>query len=239
MQSSRAVPQPAGDWILLTFAAAFAVVFLLPPFTPFAFAPDPQLRWGDVLDFATPVVMLPMYWLVLSHRRVAPVRWEMVIFLVLGAIWIEGQGVHLAANAIGHHPAPGAAHSVTELFDEKVGHLLWHGAALALAVLIVVRGIEAVSGRARSTRLTVGLAALVYGFAFFLIAVEGATAILVAAGSIVIVALALRDGPRALLHRPTAAFFGGSHTLTLVLLGAWFVYWGGRLPEFSSLGLIK
>lgn len=85
----------------------------------------------------------------------------------------------------------------------------------------------------------VAVAAAVYGFAFFLIAVEGATGILAAAGSIVILAVALRHGLAAFRRNPTATVIGAGHALTLVLLGVWFVYWGGSLPEFSSLGLIK
>ena len=227
------------DGMPLLFAVAFALVFLTPPFTPYTFPADSLLRWGDVLDLLTPVVMLPMYWLVLTHRRSPPPRWEIAVFLVLGAIWIEGQGIHLAANSIGHQPSGGPARALTELYDEKLGHLLWHGAALALAALVVVRRAGGPAFAGSRDRLLGGVAALVYGFAFFLIAVEGATGILSAAGGLVVVGLALRCGPRPLLKEPAITLFGAGHALSLVLLGTWFVYWGGRLPEFSSLGLIK
>ena len=215
-------------------------MFLAPPFTPGAFPADGLLRWGDVIDFATPVVMLPIYWIVLSHRRGALPRWEVFVFLVLGAIWIEGQAIHLAANSIGHQPATGTGRELTELYDEKIGHLLWHGAALALAGLVVIRRLaNAAETTATSPRLLGLASAAVFGFALFLVTVEGATAILAAGAGLVVVALAVRRGLGAMLRDPIVTVFGAGHALMLVLLGTWFVYWGGRLPEFSALGLIK
>lgn len=234
-------PKASGAGLLASgFAAAFVLVFLVPPFTPFAFSPDPDLRWGDVLDFATPVVMLPAYWLLLRHGRPALPRWESIVFLALAAVWVEGQGVHLAANAIGHHVSSGPGAGLTSLFDEKVGHLLWHSAALAIPLLVVLRSIPGAEPvAAASDKVSGVVAGIVYGFGFFLIAVEGTTAILAAAGGLVIAAVAWRRGAAALLARPTAAVFGVGYPVMLILLGVWFAYWGGRLPEFSSLGLIK
>lgn len=228
------------NWPAPLFALAFLAVFLAPPFTPGAFPPYPLLRWGDVIDLATPIVMLPAYWVVLSHRRPAVPPWEVVVFLVLGAIWIEGQAIHLAANSIGHQPATGTGRELTEFYDEKLGHLLWHGAALALAAFVVIRRLEHAAETAASHPRLVGLAsAAVFGFALFLVTVEGATAILVAGGGLVVVALAARRGPAVMFRDPIVTLFGAGHALMLVLLGTWFVYWGGRLPEFSSLGLIR
>lgn len=222
------------------FALAFTAVFLTPPFTPAAFPADHLLRWGDVIDFATPIVMLPIYWLVLSYGRGALPRWELVAFLVLGAIWVEGQAVHLAANSIGHQPATGTGHQLTELYDEKIGHLLWHGAALALATLVVSRRLSVPPDTAPASARLVGLtSAAVFGFALFLVTVEGATAILAAGAGLVVVALAVRRGLGTMLRDPIVTLFGAGHALMLVLLGTWFAYWGGRLPEFSSLGLIR
>src|SRR5206468_2699158 len=57
------------------------------------------------------------------------------------AAWVEGHGIHLAANAIGHllKDQPGPAQDLTEFWDERFGHYLWHSAALGLTALVLVR----------------------------------------------------------------------------------------------------
>ena len=42
-----------------------------------------------------------------------------------------------------------------------------------------------------------------------------------------------------LLGSPVVALFVLGYVLTLALFAIWFVYWGGRLPQFSDLGWIK
>ena len=216
------------------------VVFLAPPFTPWQFAPYPLLRWGDVLDLATPLVMLPMYWLLLSHGRRRLGAWEMAAFLVLGAIWIEGQSIHLAANAIGHLVERDAAGDLTEFLDERLGHYMWHGAAVALAGLVALRGLDPGTPRVAGGGRALGLvAAAIYGLAMFLISVEGGTAVLALAGGAVVTGIAARRGLQVMLSHPKSTLFGVGYPAMALLLGIWFVYWGGRLPEFSSIGLIK
>ena len=216
------------------------VVFLAPPFTPWQFAPYPLLRWGDILDLATPLVMLPMYWLLLSHGRRRLGAWEMAAFLVLGAIWIEGQSIHLAANAIGHLVERDAAGDLTEFLDERLGHDMWHGAAVALAGLVALRGLDPGTPRVAGGGRALGLvAAAIYGLAMFLISVEGGTAVLALAGGAVVTGIAARRGLQVMLSHPKSTLFGVGYPVMALLLGIWFVYWGGRLPEFSSIGLIK
>ncbi len=227
--------------LALAFAVVFLVVFLAPPFTPYSLpGTDGLARWGDALDMLTPLVMLPAYWLVLAHARPSVPRWQTLTFLVLGALWIEGQSIHLAANSIGHLLTGGRADQLTSFYDEKLGHLMWHGAALALSAMLVFVGLRAWPASPRRGAQLLGvLAGIVYGFGFFLIAVEGTTSILAAAGAAVVTAIAWHRGRRALLERPLAAVFGVGYPVLLVLLAVWFAYWGGSLPEFSSLGLIK
>lgn len=219
----------------LAFALLFTAVFLAPPYTPWTFGPFPLMRWGDVIDLLTPVVMLPAYWFLLALRS-PPSRARTAAFLVLAAIWVEGQGVHLAANSIGHLVESGEGGRLANFYDEHLGHLLWHGAALALSLLAVLDAAPAAAPAERRLALA---AAAVYGFAFFLIAVEGATSVLAVAGGLLVTGVVLRRGLRDMLGRPAAVLFGAGYPVMLVLLATWFVYWGGRLPEFSQLGLIK
>ena len=229
----------AGGWLSLGFAAGFLAVFLAPPLAPYAFGPYPLMRWGDAIDMLTPLIALPLYWLVVNHGRPALPRWQVLAFLVVAAIWVEGQAMHLAANSIGHLVETGRAGTLAAFYDERLTHILWHGAALALSALATAGALERPPAASRGARALGVAAAAVYGFAFFLIAVEGATAVLAAAGGLLVTGLALRHGPRALLSRPTLAVFGAGYPVMLALLGIWFAYWGGSLPEFSALGIIK
>jgi hypothetical protein len=225
--------------LALTFAVAFIVLFLAPPFLPYRFPFYGLINWADVVDLATPLVLVPLYWLLLAEF--APPRsvaWT-IVFLVFAAAWVEGHGIHLAANAIGHllkdHPGP--AHDLTEFWDERFGHWLWHSAALGLSALVLVAAARGpgVSGGPR----WMGIAgAAVYGFALFLIGDEGGTAqLMISFGAAFVVASwSIR---RRVLASPVLTMLAGGYALMVVLFAIWFVYWGGRLPQFSDLGWIK
>ena len=226
--------------LALLFAVAFIALFLAPPLLPYTFTPYPLVHWADVVDLLTPLVLIPLYWLLFAPST-APTtaRWAMA-FLVLAAIWVEGHGIHLVANAIGHldRTQASAAHDLTEFADENFSHYLWHGAALALSALVLFR-------HWRWPGQTAGpwwpgiVAAAVYGFAIFLIGDEGGTASMVIAFAAAVTFAAIRIGRRRLLSSPVLAMFGLGYPFALALFAIWFVYWGGRLPQFSEIGLIK
>ena len=74
---------------------------------------------------------------------------ELLVFLVIAIVWVEGQAIHLATNAIGDVFSPGPARDAfyaTEAgdldhwFDEGLGHWLWHLAWAALSILMLVAG---------------------------------------------------------------------------------------------------
>ena len=76
-------------------------------------------------------------------------RGELLVFLVIAIVWVEGQAIHLATNAIGDVFSPGAdrgafyateAGDLDHWFDEGLGHWLWHLAWAALSVLMLVAG---------------------------------------------------------------------------------------------------
>lgn len=49
--------------LTLIFAILFAVFIIAPAFLNGQFAPYPLLKSGDVLDLLTPLVLIPLYWL--------------------------------------------------------------------------------------------------------------------------------------------------------------------------------
>jgi hypothetical protein len=226
--------------LAMLFAIAFIVLFLAPPLLPYTFPPYPLIHWADVVDLLTPLVLIPLYWLLFASARVpATVLWTLA-FLVLAAAWVEGHGIHLAANAIGHlnQSQPGAARDLTEFWDEKFSHYLWHAAALALSGLVIGRHVRAPDPAGGPWWPGI-VAAVVYGFAIFLIGDEGGTPPLVVPFAAAVTVAAVRIGRRRLLASPVLAMFGLGYPVALALFAIWLVYWGGTLPQFSEIGLIK
>src|SRR4029079_18459423 len=75
-------------------------------------------------------------------------RREQLVFLVIAILWVEGQAIHLATNAIGDvfHPVPARgtfyateAGCLDHWFDEGLGHWLWHLAWATLSIMILWR----------------------------------------------------------------------------------------------------
>jgi hypothetical protein len=159
---------------------------------------------------------------------------------VLAAAWVEGHGIHLIANAIGHlnQAQAGPARDLTEFADEKFSHYLWHAATLGLSALVLVRHVRW-PDQGGDPRWPGIVAAAVYGFAIFLIGDEGGTAPLVVPFAAAVTFAAIRIGRRRLQASPVLAMFGFGYPIALGLFVVWFVYWGGRLPQFSEIGLIK
>jgi hypothetical protein len=122
----------------LVFAVTFAIFALTPAFLNSQFAPYPLTKVGDWFDLLTPLVMLPLYWLLLQGgwQATAAPRFTL-LFLLLAAVWAQAQGMHLAANAIGHllSEGDGDVYTLTHFFDEVLSHYLWHGAVMGLAAL--------------------------------------------------------------------------------------------------------
>ncbi len=226
--------------LAILFAVAFIVLFLAPPLLPYTFAPYPLIHWADVVDLLTPLVLIPLYWLLFAPATApSSTRWT-VAFLVLAAAWVEGHGIHLVANAISHlnQAQPGPAHDLTKFADETFSHYLWHAAALALSALVLVRRWRW-PGPAGGPWWPGIVAAAVYGFAIFLIGDEGGTPPLVIPFAAAVTLIAILIGRRRLLASPVLAMFGLGYPVALALFAIWFVYWGGRLPQFSEIGLIK
>ncbi len=89
--------------LTLIFAILFAVFIIAPAFNSDRFAPYALMKNGDVLDLLTPLVLIPLYWLLFQiHPSRSPSQKEMLIFLIFAALWVQGQGMHLVANSIGH-----------------------------------------------------------------------------------------------------------------------------------------
>ncbi len=222
---------------LLVFAIAFTVLIAGPAFLGGAFGPYPLMKWGDVLDILTPLILLPLYWgLLRSTSEAPPSPREMGAFVLLAALWVEGQGMHLAANSIGHIVQGGDAGQLTHFYDEVLSHYLWHLGVIGLASLIFYRHWRTRWSGAFSWGAIIP-AGIIHGFTLFLIFIEAVTIPLGLPFLTILMLIILIWGRTRLGEQAVTTFFFITSLIALVFIIGWGVYWGG-FPEFSAVGLI-
>jgi hypothetical protein len=234
--------------LTLAFAILSLIFIILLIVLRVPFPPYPLVSYQDVFDILTPLVLIPMYWLLFTSSGSEPPSLpEGIAFMVLAAVWVEGQGMHLSANSI-DNLAEALARShvldilqtdvyrLTYFFDERLGHILWHIGTLGLIAVLIYREWRRPAGVATTWWATI-LAGILYGFTYFCIFIEGQTVALGLPASIAVVAFALIAGRQHLAQRPVLAFFFASCLLALVLFIGWGLYWRG-FPQFSDVGLI-
>jgi hypothetical protein len=226
--------------LILVFAIAFAFFILAPAFLGRPLPAYPLMHWADVLDILTPLILIPLYWLLFTDSgRRARSRGLVITFLVLAALWTEGQGMHLSANSISNLLGGGSTdvHGLVHFYDEVLSHYMWHIAIVGLSVVLLVgRG----EGGAAAVPARWGIvipSAILYGFTFFAAVDEGTTIPFgLPAAVLIVLGLWLRRRRELRSDNLTAFFFYG-YVIALLLLAGWFAYWGG-FPEFSETGFI-
>jgi hypothetical protein len=218
----------------------------VPPYLKASVGPPEAFTLQEAVDLFTPLVVIPLAWLVFDLTGGLGRR-GLVAFLVVAALWVEGQGIHLAANAIGD----AFSHDAAEVFyqtvpgdldlwlDETLSHWMWHAAWVALAILLLAAATRGTVGRPDHTSVTAVVAGLVHGATFFLVSVEGVTALLGIPASILILAWCLLAGRRGLLRQPVVTFFLVSAVVTLLGYSVWGALNDWTLPEFSKVGLFS
>jgi hypothetical protein len=226
---------------ILLFAILFAVFIMTPAFLSGQFGGYPLLKNGDILDLFTPLVLIPLYWLLFDfdpgHR---PTWVETIGFLALAGLWVEGQGIHLAGNAIGHLLQDSNEADLATLvyfLDEVLSHYMWHAAIIGLSALLVLRGWRRPFSGERSGLGFEIAAGLIHGFNIFTASVEGATTPLVLPYTLLVVVMGLAFGRSQFRQQPLLAFFWIAFLTAGILFLGWGLYWGG-FPEFSQVGLI-
>lgn len=225
--------------LILIFTVAFAILIMTPAFLSQQFSPYLLMKTGDVIDILTPLILIPLYWLLFRLGSKAPTTAETVAFLVFTALWVEGQGMHLGANSIGHLIGQfegSDAQLLTHFYDEILSHYLWHLGLVALTGLIIWRQMRDPLATALASVRAEVIAAVIYGIVYFIIVIEAGTVPLgLPVALIFALAGLLRRGD--LRRQPITLFFAAAHALALILFVIWFVRFGG-FPQFSELGLI-
>lgn len=225
--------------VVLAFALAFSAFIIMPALLGKPFPPNPLLHWADILDLFTPLVIIPLYWLLFRDTtRGASGTTSNIAFLVLASLWVEGQGMHLSANSISNLLGAGSTtiHDLVYFYDEALSHYLWHFATIGLSVLLLSL-IKISSNSATVHWPLIGPSAVLYGFTFFLAVNEGGTVPLgLPAAALIALWIAFSRRHLTRTHNLVAFFVVGYGVAVALFLG-WYVYWGG-FPEFSEVGLI-
>jgi hypothetical protein len=226
---------------ILIFAIAFAVFVLCPPFLGINFGPYPLMKVADIFDLFTPLILIPLYWLLFRlGKTYQPTFKENLAFVILMVFWVLGQGIHLTGNSISHlteNMTGTGVFELTNFYDEKLGHYLWHFGVIGLSALLIYR-----QWRYSFTKGTIGkgviiAAGIIYGFTFFAMVIEGATAPLGITFAILALAFILVWGRKNLAPNPLLILFLVGYGLSLILFTAWGI-WQQGLPEFTKAGLI-
>ena len=227
--------------LTLIFAILFAVFIIAPAFLSDRFAPHPLMKNGDVLDLLTPLVLIPLYWLLFQiHPCRPPHQKEIFVFLIFAVLWVQGQAMHLVANSIGHLAKPytgSGLEQLTYFYDEILSHYIWHFGLMGLSALLIYRQWQNPFLKQCSSLKFEVTAGIIHGFNYFIDIVESATTVIGIPFAVGVVLFSLIWGRRHLRQQPILAFFLVSYSISCLFCLGWGIYWGG-LPEFSKVGII-
>lgn len=231
---------------LLAYAVALAIFLLVPPGLGQTVGPPVAFTRQEAADLFTPLVVLLLAWLVLDSSGSLGRR-SVVMFLAIAVVWVEGHGIHLAANAVGDAVPRGAAREayyatvpgdLDHWLDEVLSHWLWHVAYVALAVLMLWHGRDGTPVHRRAAWVTAALAGFVYGVVFFIVTVEGGTAPLGIPASLGFLAWGALEAWRGPRDRAIVTFFLVAAVATLAGYADWAWINHGNLPGFYDVGLL-
>ena len=180
-----------------------------------------ETRLADWIDLATPLAVLVPLAVVLARVQ-PPAQWWW-LFGIGAIVYVEGHGIHLSANSISNVD-PGPATELVHLWDEVIGHYIWYGGFVVVAIAMI--------GALRAAELRLGwvglLAGLVVGSTWATNGLEGGTALF----SLVLALAALVYGWRFQQGIGQAVLASGMSAV-VILLGYGLIH--GGFPQPSSL----
>jgi hypothetical protein len=226
----------------LIFSIAFAVFVLGPPFLGYQFAPYPLLHVADVFDIFTPLVLLPLYWLMFRGSGDNASLKENLVFMVFAGFWVLGQGMHLSANSINNLLKPegltsGDIFNLVYFYDETLSHYLWHFGIIGLSALLIYKDWHEPTAIQKTRAGGNTIAGIIYGFVFFAMVVEGATVPMgLTFSALAIIFITLWSRTKLNRLSLTQMFLVG-YSLALVLFIIWGV-WHQGFPGFFDSGIV-
>lgn len=221
----------------LLFAILFALLIISPGLLSSQYGPYPLIKLGDVVDVFTPLILLPFYWLMLQlEPQRLPKQAAMVAFAVLAGAWASGQGMHLAANSIGHLLDQSMGPDINELtyfYDETLSHIIWHLSIIGLSALLMYRQWKNPFYEPAAGRLMVVVAGILYGLTYFIAIIEGGTYVFGVPFALLATLLTVIWARDRLDKTPVISFFFTGYLIATMLFMIWGIMWQG-FPEFSD-----
>jgi hypothetical protein len=206
---------------LLAFAAAVFAFHHLPTLAGDA---------GEWIDLVTPVAVIGAAAATLIALG-APST-ALAVALPAALLYVDGHGIHLAANSIAAEPLTGEAERVADFWDERFSHVEWHIGWIGLLASFCFAERAAIDDRSlRLERRVRFAAALMLGFTFFTNTVEGGTWWLELAAAALFAGWAVRERRQLLVTCAASLAVGAA------LIAVWAV-WQRGVPQFSEAGLI-
>jgi hypothetical protein len=202
---------------LLAFAASVFV---------FHHVPTAAGDAGDWVDLATPFAVVGAAAAVLA--ALGPPPSALAVAFLSALLYVDGHGIHLAANSIAGESPSGEAEEAAHFWDERFGHIEWH---LGWIGLIAAFCVAARAGHPPIRARVWAATALLLGVTLFTSTVEGGTWWLALAAAAAFAVWALRN------RRPLIVACAAAFAVAAVLIGVWAI-WQGGVPQFSEAGLI-
>ena len=231
--------------LTLVFAILSLTFFLLLVFLRIPSPLYPLMSIQDTLDNLTPLVLIPIYWLM--YKGIVKEKSRLgseIFFMVMAGFWVMGQGMHLSANSINNligylardkiidvHSTD--LYTLTYFYDEYLSHYLWHIGVIGLAILLVYESWRQPAHEKTDWRLVIP-AAILYSFTCFCFFLEGNTIVLGMPFVTIITMLVLFWGRSKLKEQPVLAFFFATCAIAFVGLVVWRLYWGEFLPFMKA-----
>ena len=235
---------------LFAYSCCYAFFHIIPSFLNYEI--QNLFMIADLVDLCTPFIMVFLVYKIYRSLRQThlerfntPVQTHVILILILGSItFVEGHGMHLAANAIARHLTPNSNPSLFALdyfFDEILSHIFWDSGIILISVGIILMGINlAKTYTLRPRSISILFASILYGFTYFVNAVEGQTVVFTLPVAIVlpviIVCLSYRKDLR-LLKNPVLFMFFVGYLFSVCLFLIWGI-WNKGYPQFSERGWI-
>jgi hypothetical protein len=231
--------------LTLIFAILSLTFFLLLIFLRIPFPLYPLMSVQDAIDILTPLVLIPIYWLMFKNVSRGQVSlWSEIFFMVMSAFWAAGQGMHLSANSINNLIGNLAKTDVidvtgtniyhlTYFYDEYLSHYLWHIGVVGLAALLIYESWRGLAQEKTDWRLVIP-AGVLYGFTCFCFLLEGNTLILGLPFTFLVPMLVLIWGRKKLARQPVLAFFFAACLLAFLMFVGWRLYWGCFTPILEA-----
>ena len=223
------------SFLLLLFSALFFFFFIGLVFLKQTFGPFPLMSFQDALDVLTPLVLLPLYYVLLWKSTAGPPGTKtMGAFMFFAALWAAGQGMHLAANSISNLLVKlgmdlGDIFNLTYFYDEILGHYLWHIGVVGLSAALIWQQLKELPELENVPRWPSVAGGVIYGFSYFLIIMEGNTAPVGVTFSVLAVLFILIRARKA-LRRPVILFSLSGYSLAMILFLVWGIINGGLPP---------